>query len=208
MHEKGRLLWKNGEGMSIRQFSGGEARAYAGEISRIRRAVFRHFPYLYAGSDEFENEHLESYFEHPETVVSLIFDNGHVGGECIDLPLRCQREILVNATTPSRVDVDKYVYLGECILEPDYRRKKLMPVILKDIYDRAKKRGCTHACAIAVCRGDDDPQKPEGYSPFGVWMTKNGYDKVDGWVVEMEWPMMPDGVPRKHALQFWETSLK
>jgi GNAT superfamily N-acetyltransferase len=76
-----------GEGR-VERLSGERLRRHLPDLAGLRIAVFREFPYLYEGSQDYEERYLRTYAEAPDSVVVGAFDDDRVVGAATALPLR------------------------------------------------------------------------------------------------------------------------
>ena len=76
----GRLSGHLSGRLSVTPATGTELLAAIPDLARLRMSVFRDFPYLYAGSAEYEERYLRTYAQAPGALVVLARDGGRVVG--------------------------------------------------------------------------------------------------------------------------------
>ncbi|WP_339374086.1 hypothetical protein [Methylogaea oryzae] len=60
--------------ITIKCLSGRAIEPYLSDLARLRIEVFRDFPYLYDGTQEYEEKYLRTYVNSPDSVVVLAYD--------------------------------------------------------------------------------------------------------------------------------------
>ncbi len=75
-------------GIRIERLAGERLKRHLPDLARLRIAVFRDFPYLYEGTQAYEENYLRTYAEAPDSVVVGAFDGERVVGAATALPLR------------------------------------------------------------------------------------------------------------------------
>ena len=73
--------------MRVERVAGVDLAPWLDDVARLRVAVFRDWPYLYAGDLAYEREYLRAYARSPGSVVVLALDGGRVVGASTGLPL-------------------------------------------------------------------------------------------------------------------------
>lgn len=67
---------------------GSDISPYLKQLGELRIQVFREFPYLYDGSEEYEQEYLRKYVDSGESIAALIFDDDRLVGASTGIPLQ------------------------------------------------------------------------------------------------------------------------
>lgn len=60
--------------LSIVTVSGEELEKYLPDLARLRIQIFREYPYLYEGSEEYEQRYLQTYIASGAAMAVLAFD--------------------------------------------------------------------------------------------------------------------------------------
>ncbi|HYQ93023.1 MAG TPA: GNAT family N-acetyltransferase, partial [Candidatus Competibacteraceae bacterium] len=75
------------QNLRIERLSGKSIERYLPELARLRITVFREFPYLYNGSQEYEEKYLATYVDVPDSVMVLVWSDATVVGASSGLPM-------------------------------------------------------------------------------------------------------------------------
>ena len=73
--------------IQVRRLAGDALGPWLDAVARLRIAVFRDWPYLYAGDLDYERGYLQAYARSPDSVFVLAFDGDAVVGASTGLPL-------------------------------------------------------------------------------------------------------------------------
>ena len=190
--------------MRVERVAGADLAPWLDDVARLRVAVFRDWPYLYAGDLAYEREYLRAYARSPGSVVVLALDGGRVVGASTGLPLaddtiEFQRPFL-DAGRP----VDDVFYFGESVLLPEYRGRGLGHAFFDQREAHARAPGRFRWTAFcAVDRADDDPRRPAGHRGNEAFWTKRGYVRQPGLVVRLAWQEIGEPAPSEKPLTFW-----
>ena len=57
------------------------------DLARLRTTVFRAFPYLYEGSEDYEASYLATYAQSPESLFVLVLDGERIVGASTGVPM-------------------------------------------------------------------------------------------------------------------------
>ena len=76
--------------VSIITVAGAALQARIEQLAALRIRVFRDFPYLYDGTIEYEQKYLQTYIDHPDSVIVLAFDDvdNKIVGASTAIPMR------------------------------------------------------------------------------------------------------------------------
>ncbi len=185
-----------------------QLKAYVDDLARLRITVFRDFPYLYAGSLDYERNYLRTYLECPDSVVVLAFAGDTVVGASTGLPLAAETEEFQEPFRSAGIDPETRFYGGESVLVPDYRGRGVYRSFFaeRERHARALDR-FTHMTFCAVQRAADDPRRPPDHVPLDAIWTRFGYTRRDDLVARFEWPDLDEVTPSAKPMVFWEKPL-
>jgi len=200
--------------MSVRieSLTGERIAGVLAEVARLRIAVFQEWPYLYAGSLEYEREYLADFSRERDAVVIAAFDGGDVVGAATAAPLGGHSSAFVPLFAARGLDPARVFYLGESVLLPQWRGQGLG----HRFFDgrEAHARACRssglpylHAAFCGVVRAEDDPRRPAGHRPLDAFWMKRGYAKVEGLVGNYDWQEIGAEHESGHPMQFWMRAL-
>ena len=173
------------------------------DLARLRIAVFREFPYLYDGDEAYERGYLEVYAQCPEAVVILAREGEDIVGASTCLPLREETDA-VRAPFESRgLDVDRFFYFGESVLQPAFRGQGIGVKFFEAREHAAREAKADFAVFCAVRRPDDHPARPRNSADMPRFWRRRGFTALSGVFCQMEWKEVDRAEPLIHDLDFW-----
>jgi GNAT superfamily N-acetyltransferase len=187
----------------LESLSGAALLPHLDALAALRIAVFRDWPYLYAGDAAYEREYLAAYAQSPNSVVVLARDGGAVVGASTGIPL-AEDSAEFQAPFPAHgIDVSKVFYCGESVLLPAYRGCGIGHAFFDAREAHARKLGGFDWIAFAaVDRKDADARKPAGYRGNEAFWNKRGYVRQPGMTMRLHWQELGLG-EIEHPLTFW-----
>lgn len=173
------------------------------DVARLRIAVFREWPYLYAGDVAYEREYLEAYARSSNSLVVLARAGDVVVGASTGIPLaedgaEFQQPFLERGIDPSTV-----FYCGESVLLPAYRGRGIGHGFFdaREAHARALG-GLAHIAFAAVDRDDGDARRPAGHRGNEALWARRGYVRQPGMTMRLHWNEAGIG-DVEHPLTFW-----
>lgn len=163
--------------ISYKIIQGKEIQQNIDDIARLRITVFREFPYLYDGNEEYEKEYLKKFSEINESLVILALDAEKIIGAFTSLPMQFEQEG-VKKEIPSEW-IDKAFYLSEIILEKSYRKKGIGKTMFQRMMDQIEKLDTYNRILFAsIEREENHPLQPQDYhSNDKIWYNQ-GFKKT------------------------------
>jgi GNAT superfamily N-acetyltransferase len=192
------------------EFFAGEAmRPYLPELSRLRIAVFRDWPYLYDGSAENEQRQLASYAVGRGAGLAVAFDGDVVVG-CASCQPLADEDASVRAPFAARGwDVSRYFYFGESVLLPRYRGGGVGVAFFREREAFAvRSSDCDFATFCAVRRPGEHPLRPLGAVPLDHFWRKRGFVPYPDLVCTMRWKQVDTTDKVENKLSFWIKPLR
>jgi GNAT superfamily N-acetyltransferase len=189
--------------ITVDAVTGPAIEAWLGALAELRIAVFREYPYLYAGSHEYERGYLARYAAEPANLVVIARDGGRVVGAATAMPLAAAEPEVASALAGF---ADTF-YFGESVLERGYRGRGIGHRFFDLREAHARSAGATTAAFCAVERPDDHPRRPPGYVPHDAFWTKRGYVRHPELVATFTWRDLDDGEDTAKPMTFWTRSL-
>lgn len=188
----------------IIELRGAEAEAYVHELSTLRIRVFREFPYLYEGDNEYERSYLSTYFSCPESFIALCFDGDKVVGASTAIPMRHEEESFQAPFRKRGMKPESICYYGESVLLPEYRGQGIgkMFMEVRERYARTLP-DVKQVCFCAVVREPDHPESPPGYRPLDSFWRDLGFEKIPGLTTTYKWREIGASEPTGKKMQFW-----
>ena len=173
-------------------------------VARLRMSVFRHWPYLYDGSMEYETSYLSKFAQAEGAIIVAATDGDAIVGCATAAPLTAVEPEFATPFAERRMDVAKVFYCGESVLLPDYRGQGLGHAFFdhREAQARALDR-FTHSAFCVVVRPLDHPLRPASYVPLDAFWSKRGYAKVDGLMAHFSWKDVDQPAETAKPMQFW-----
>jgi GNAT superfamily N-acetyltransferase len=177
---------------------------YIPDLARLRMSVFRDFPYLYLGTEDYERQYLESYVRSPMSIVVLALDGDRAIGASTGLPLEHEPSYVTDPFTARGLDITTYFYFGESVLEKSYRGRGIGVRFFEEREKHARSFGrFATACFCAVERPATHPLRPANYAPLNEFWTHRGYRKDPTLVAQFEWRDLDRAEPTAKPMAFW-----
>lgn len=182
----------------------GEAvRARLDAVAALRIAVFRDWPYLYAGDADYEREYLETYAAAPGSVLVLARAGETVVGASTGLPLAQEGATFQAPFLERGIDPERVFYCGESVLLPEYRGRGIGHAFFDAREAHARALGGFDWIAFAaVDRDAGDPRRPPGHRGNETFWRKRGYLRQPGMTMRLTWSEVGVGEVA-HPLTFW-----
>jgi hypothetical protein len=202
-------VWSDETGFTVYALKGYQARIHFKNIAALRIAAFADFPYLYAGTEEYEKEYLETYFNSLQSVVYVGFHAEKIVAFSNLMPL-CEMPLeIIKPFIENDIDVANIIYLGEAILSPEYQHKKsgFISAMLKIQEQHARKKNYNQIMFMSVIRSDDHPLKPENYTSLDGMFTKFGFKRYENMFIEMTWTQVDTNIETDTILSIWYKNL-
>ncbi|KFN47489.1 hypothetical protein N790_01905 [Arenimonas malthae CC-JY-1] len=194
--------------LQVRRIAGAGIGPWLDAVARLRIAVFRDWPYLYAGDLAYERDYLQAYARSPDSVFVLAFDADEVVGASTGLPLADDTDQFQRPFREAGRAVDDVFYFGESVLLPAYRGLGLGHRFFDEREAHAAALGrfaWTGFCAVD--RDPADPRRPDGHRGNEAFWTKRGYVRQPGLTVHLAWQEIGEPAPSEKSLTFWLRSL-
>ncbi len=170
--------------------------------------VFRAFPYLYAGTFEYEAAYLQTYADAPRALLLAVFDGAKMVGATTCIPLTDETAEVRQPFAEAGLDLEKIFYFGESILLPEYRGQGLGHLFFEVREAHARSFGTFEtACFCAVQRPPDHPACPADYRPLDEFWKKRGFAPAPNLQSQFEWTDVGDPLPTAKPMQYWTKKL-
>jgi len=196
------------EQLRVERVRGSEAARWLAEVASLRIAVFRDWPYLYAGDLGYEQEYLATYTQSPDSVFVLAFAGERVIGASTGVPLADETAAFQAPFIAQGMPVEDVFYFGESVLLPEFRGQGLGHAFFDQREAHARALGrFTHTAFAAVDRAEDDPRQPPGYRPNDAFWHKRGYRRQPDMRMQLDWEEIGSH-DISHSLTFWLRALE
>lgn len=185
--------------------SGAALDAALPDLARLRITVFRAFPYLYDGSEAYEQSYLKAYRDNPRAILVAARQGDRIVGAATGMPLADHddaRQIDGAALTISDV-----FYCAESVLLPEFRGQGIGHAFFDQRETFATDLGFKTAAFCSVIRSTDHPLRPDGYRPLDAFWRKRGYAPVAGSRTQFSWTDVGDQNQSVKDMQYWSRNL-
>lgn len=191
------------DAITLQSLSGAALLPHLDDVARLRIAVFRDWPYLYAGDVGYERDYLAAYAQSPDSVVVLARDGDAVVGASTGIPLAQDGAEFQAPFLARGMEVGRVFYCGESVLLPEYRGRGIGHAFFDAREAHARRLGGFGWTAFAaVDRDDADPRRPEGHRGNEAFWRKRGYVREPGMTMRLHWNEVGLGEV-EHPLTFW-----
>ncbi len=190
--------------IQILRLSGPAVVPYLKEAARLRIAVFRDYPYLYEGSEDYEKEYLATYAESDGCVFVVALQGGEVIGVSTGLPLAQADEAFIRPFADAGLDPEQVFYFGESVLKHESRGQGIGHRFFDERERHALDAGFRITAFCAVERPADHAERPADYRANDAFWLKRGYTKTPTLCAELEWRRIDkSGENAPNSLIFW-----
>lgn len=189
--------------LSFETLSGPALHPLLPEVAGLRIAVFRDWPYLYAGDAASEQAYLRAYAEAPNAAIIICRDGERVVGAATCEPMDQGHPPVAACFRAAGLDPTRICYFGESVLLPAYRGRGAGVRFFTEREAHARRLALPQAAFCAVQRNPADPRCPAGYRPLDAFWRKRGYTARPELVVRFNWKEIGQAVETAHDLMFW-----
>ena len=173
-------------------------------LGELRIAVFREFPYLYAGDLAYERKYLRAYLDCPHSLVVFARDEaGRTVGATTCLPLADETVDFRAPFVRAGVPTDNVLYLGESIVLPEFRGGGLGPEFFARREAHARRLGLRTTAFCAVDRPADHPARPAVHRPLDAFWIRLGYRRRPELQAVFSWKEVGEEQESPKTLTFW-----
>lgn len=190
--------------LEVKTVHGRDITAHLPELAALRIEVFRAFPYLYQGSLDYEQRHLQTYVNSPDSLCVLVYDGPRVVGASTALPLSDEIAEIQAPFIARQKPLEAYFYFGESVLLPSYRGQGLGVRFFqeREAHARSLKR-FEFATFCAVIRAENHPRRLPDYQPLDRFWENRGYRKQPNLIGELSWRDLDEPEETPKPMQFW-----
>ncbi len=178
------------------------------DMARLRIRVFRDWPYLYDGSEDYEREYLAKFANAKGAVCVVARDGEAVVGVSTASPMAETDEEFILPFKAAGYDISKVFYCGESVLIGDYRGQGIGNKFFDEREAHGRRLGGFETSTFCrVVRPDNHPLKPTDYRPLDAFWNKRGYAPADGLIAHYAWKDIGVEEETDKPLQFWTRAL-
>lgn len=195
--------------LEIKILTGSQASEYLNELAALRIEIFREFPYLYDGDLDYEKKYLSRYFNTAGAYIILVFDENQLIGASTCMPLWEEMEEIQKPFIAKGLNCREYFYLGESVLQKDYRGQGVGKLFFKHREQLALNFPQVKFSAFcAVLRETGHPMKPVDYRPLNEFWQKTGYKHYPQFIAKLAWKDINEEFETEKQLEFWIKKLR
>lgn len=190
-------------GLRIELLRGEAIAAQLDALARLRIAVFREWPYLYAGTLAYEQQYLDTYLRCPRSLAILAWDGERCVGASTALPLEdagaaAQAPFLARGQAVAPID-----YFGESIILRPWRGRGLGVTFFELREAHARELGLSICAFCAVERPADHPARPADHVTNDAFWSRRGYQRQDDMHTSFDWPDIGQEQSTAKTMGFW-----
>lgn len=190
--------------MQIKIVQGKAVTPYIADLAGLRTTVFRAFPYLYEGSEDYEASYLATYAQSPESLFVLALDGEKIVGASTGVPMTDASDVFKAPFVAAGIDPQKVFYFGESVLLSTYRGRGLGVRFFEEREAYARQLGRFDWCAFcAVERPRDHPLRPADYVPLNDFWGKRGYMHRADLNTMLAWQDIGEADETEKPMSFW-----
>ncbi|MCJ8052401.1 GNAT family N-acetyltransferase [Shinella curvata] len=190
--------------MQIKVIHGEAVTPYIADLAQLRTTVFRAFPYLYEGSEDYEASYLATYAQSPESLFVLALDGETIVGASTGVPMTDASDVFKVPFVAAGIDPEKVFYFGESVLLSTYRGRGLGVRFFEEREAYARRLGRFDWCAFcAVERPSDHPLRPADYAPLDEFWGKRGYAHRADLRTMLAWQDIGETDETEKPMSFW-----
>lgn len=190
--------------MQIKIVHGTAVTPHIADLARLRISVFRAFPYLYEGSEDYEASYLATYAQSPESLFVLALDGERIVGASTGVPMTDASEVFRAPFVAAGIDPATVFYFGESVLLSAYRGRGLGVRFFEERAAYALRLGRFDWCAFcAVDRPADHKLRPADYVPLDDFWGKRGYERRTDLRTMLAWQDIGEAEETEKPMTFW-----
>lgn len=188
--------------------TGNQILEIATDFALLRIAVFKEFPYLYAGEMAYELEYIQTYAQSENAFLFAIYHDSKMIGASTCIPMEDETEEVKRPFIEAGYPISEIFYFGESILLPSYRGLGFGHLFFEERENYARKfPSIRTVCFCAVQRPENHPLKPEVVFEKKDFWHKKGFIERPELECEMEWKDLNQEKSDFKKLTFWTKSL-
>ncbi len=193
--------------------AGDELANHTEDLARLRIQVFREYPYLYDGSEDYEKHYLQTYLASGNAMAVLAIDDElpahqRVVGASTGVPMADETDEFRAPFEQAGINTERLFYCGESVLLPEYRGHGLYKGFFSGREQYVHKLGgFDHSCFCGVVRPDNHPLRPAGFEPLDPVWRHFGYQPRPDLMTSYRWKDIDEDAETDHLMMFWLKAL-
>jgi GNAT superfamily N-acetyltransferase len=186
------------------RLSGADIASHIGDLSRLRIEIFREFPYLYEGDEEYVRHYLQTYIDSPRSTCTLVYDGDLLVGATTGLPLADEIAEVRKPFLDAGYDLSKIFYCGESVLKKSHRGRGIYKHLFRAREEHAQSLGGFDIASFCcVQRPANHPLRPTHYVPLNEIWNRFGYREHPELETDFDWKDIDQPEATKKRMRFW-----
>jgi GNAT superfamily N-acetyltransferase len=189
---------------TFKRVTGADIAPYVDDLARLRIEVFREFPYLYDGDEDYERKYLQTYVKSARSLAVLVYDGAQLIGASTGLPMADETPEFQRPFVASGYDVGKVFYCGESVLRRAYRGRGIYKHLFQAREQHASELSGIELCTFCgVRRAPDHPLCPADYTSLNAVWRRFGYTEHAELQTQYVWKDVDASEPTSKTMRFW-----
>jgi GNAT superfamily N-acetyltransferase len=194
---------------TFKRLNGAAIAPHVPDLARLRIEVFREFPYLYDGDEEYERKYLQTYVNSPRSLAVLVYDGADLIGASTGLPMQDETPEFQRPFVEHGYDIGKIFYCGESVLRKAYRGRGIYKHLFEAREHHAASLPGIELCTFCgVRRPLDHPLRPADYTPLSAIWQRFGYAEHPELETQYVWKDIDAAEPTAKTMRFWTKRLE
>lgn len=195
--------------LSVETITGAAIAGIIPALARLRIAVFREWPYLYAGDDPvYEEAYLAPYVDSSGTAIIVARHESQIVGASTCLPLKDEVAEIRAPFAQRGLDLERFFYFGESVVLPQWRGHGLGKRFFAERERQARRMKAEFAVFCAVRRPEDHPARPASFRPLHKFWADRGFTPLPAVSCSLDWRDVGATEESPHQLDFWIRPLR
>jgi GNAT superfamily N-acetyltransferase len=193
---------------TFRHVTGAAIAPHVPDLAQLRIEVFREFPYLYDGDEDYERKYLQTYVNSPRSLAVLVHDGATLIGASTGLPMADETPEFQRAFVEHGYDIAKIFYCGESVLRKAYRGRGIYKHLFGAREQHAASLPGMELCAFCgVQRAPDHARRPADFVPLNAIWQRFGYGERPELQTEYVWKDIDEAEPSAKTMRFWTKAI-
>jgi len=186
------------------RLSGKQIADHLNGLAQLRIEIFREFPYLYQGDEDYERHYLQTYIQSPRSICTLVYEGDLLVGATTGLPLDDEIPAVRKPFLDAGYNLSKIFYCGESVLKKSHRGRGIYKHLFRAREDHARALGgfeITSFCCVQ--RPADHPLRPSDHVPLNDIWNRFGYREHPELETEFDWKDIDRPEATRKRMRFW-----
>ena len=189
--------------------SGAAILQHVPDLARLRIEVFREFPYLYDGDEDYERQYLQTYVNSSRSLAVLVLDGDDLIGASTGLPMQDETAEFQRPFLEHGFALPRIFYCGESVLRRDYRGRGIYKRLFQARAQHARSMNQFNLCTFCgVQREPQHPLRPAGHLPLNTVWQRFGYAEHTTLATQYRWKDIDQAQATAKTMRFWTKSLE